>query len=144
MKRERDQFVALAFCPADVLIEADANCKISYADGGTVGVTDYSSDELVGDSLLKIIASDDRPILRELIRGMTVGKRLKPIPITKRGSTTIGACPFIVGMVWRAGFSMGIAENLQLGRIAPNSKMPADNVTFPMSEDELDWQSSYS
>lgn len=39
---------------------------------------------------------------------------------------------------------MGIAENLQLGRIAPNSKMPADNVTFPMSEDELDWQSSYS
>ena len=73
---------------------------------------------------------------------MTVGKRLKPILIAKRGSTTIGAYPFIVGMVWRAGISLGIGENLLLGRIAPNAKMPADNGNCPMSEDELDWQSS--
>ncbi len=81
LKRERDRFVALAFCAADVLIEADADCKITYAAGATVGVTGYSGDELVGDSLLDIIAPDDRPILRELIRGMTVGKGLQPIPI---------------------------------------------------------------
>ncbi len=81
LKRERDRFVALAFCAADVLIEADADCKITYAAGATVGVTGYPSDDLIGDSLLEIIAPDDRPILRELIRGMTVGKRLQPIPI---------------------------------------------------------------
>ncbi len=81
LKRERDRFVALAFCAADVLIEADADCEIVYAAGATVGVTGYPSDQLVGDSLLEIIAPDDRPILRELIRGMTVGKRLQPIPI---------------------------------------------------------------
>ncbi len=28
LKRERDRFVALAFCAADVLIEADAECEI--------------------------------------------------------------------------------------------------------------------
>jgi len=81
LKRERDRFVALAFCAADVLIEADADCGITYAAGATVGVTGYPADQLVGDSLLKIVAPDDRPILRELIRGMTVGKRLQPIPI---------------------------------------------------------------
>ena len=81
LKRERDRFVALAFCAADVLIEADRDCKITYAAGATVAVTGYSSDQVVGDSLLEIIAPDDRAILRELIRGMTVGKRLQPVPI---------------------------------------------------------------
>ena len=81
LKRERDRFVALAFCAADVLIEADADCGITYAAGATVGVTGYPADQLVGDSLLKIVTPDDRLILRELIRGMTVGKRLQPISI---------------------------------------------------------------
>ena len=81
LKRERDRFVALAFCAADVLIEADSSCGITYAAGATVGMMGYPADQLVGDSLLKIVAPDDRPILRELIRGMTVGKRLQPIPI---------------------------------------------------------------
>ena len=81
LKRERDRFVALAFCAADVLIEADTECKITYAAGATVAVTGYSSDQVIGDSLLEIIAPDDRLMLRELIRGMSVGKRLQPIPI---------------------------------------------------------------
>ena len=58
LERERDRFVALAFCAADVLIEADADCGITYAAGATVGVTGYPADQLVGDSLLKIVAAD--------------------------------------------------------------------------------------
>ena len=81
LKRERDRFVALAFCAADVLLEADKDCTITYAAGATVAVTGYSNDDITGDSLLQIIAPDDRPILRELIRGMSVGKRLHPVPI---------------------------------------------------------------
>ncbi|MCZ6863393.1 MAG: PAS domain-containing protein, partial [Alphaproteobacteria bacterium] len=81
LKRERDRFVALAFCAADVLIEADADCKVTFAAGATVAMTGYSSDQFIGDSLLQIIAPDDRPILGELIRGMAVGKRLQPVPI---------------------------------------------------------------
>ncbi len=81
LMRERDRFVALAFCAADVLIEADADCTITYTAGATVAMTGYSSDQLIGDSLLQIIAFDDRPILREFIRGLAVGKRLQPVPI---------------------------------------------------------------
>ena len=49
----------------------------------------------------------------------------------------------IVAVAWRAGFSMGLAEQLQLrlARIAPDAVMrPADGGGFPMTDEELDWQ----
>ena len=49
----------------------------------------------------------------------------------------------IVAVVWRAGFSMGLAEQLQLrlGRISPDAMMRAGRRGgFPMSDEELDWQ----
>jgi uncharacterized protein (DUF2336 family) len=49
----------------------------------------------------------------------------------------------IVAVAWRAGFSMGLAEQLQLrlGRIAPDAVMRAGNRGgYPMTDEELDWQ----
>ena len=49
----------------------------------------------------------------------------------------------IVAVVWRSGFSMGLAEQLQLrlGRISPDAMMRAANGGgFPMTDEELDWQ----
>jgi uncharacterized protein (DUF2336 family) len=49
----------------------------------------------------------------------------------------------IVAVAWRAGFSMGLAEQLQLrlGRIAPDAVMRAGRRGgYTMSEEELDWQ----
>ncbi len=49
----------------------------------------------------------------------------------------------IAAVVWRAGFGMGLAEQLQLrlARIAPDAVMrQATGGGFPMSDDELDWQ----
>ncbi len=49
----------------------------------------------------------------------------------------------IVAVVWRAGFSMGLAEQLQLrlGRISPDAMMRAGRRGgFPISDEELDWQ----
>jgi len=46
-------------------------------------------------------------------------------------------------VVWRSGFSMGLAEQLQLrlGRISPDAMMRAANGGgFPMTDEELDWQ----
>ena len=37
LKLECDRFVALAFYTADVLIEADSNCKVTYAVGNADG-----------------------------------------------------------------------------------------------------------
>ncbi len=49
----------------------------------------------------------------------------------------------IIAVAWRAGFSMGLAEQLQLrlARIAPDAVMrPAADGAFPMSNEDLDWQ----
>ena len=48
----------------------------------------------------------------------------------------------IVAVVLRAGFTMGLAEQLQLrlARIAPDALMRAADGAFPMSDEELDWQ----
>ena len=99
LKRERDRFVALAFCAADVLIEADTNCRITYAAGATVAITGYPSDQIIGDSLLDIIAPDDRPILSEMIHGMTVGKRLKPMAVRLVGPRGITPKLMLTGYV---------------------------------------------
>ncbi len=48
----------------------------------------------------------------------------------------------IIAVVWRAGFSMVLAEQLQLrlARIAPDALMRAADGAFPMTDEELDWQ----
>jgi len=49
----------------------------------------------------------------------------------------------IIAVAWRAGFGMGLAEQLQLrlARIAPDAVMrAAADGAFPMSDEDLDWQ----
>lgn len=81
LRRERDRFVALAFCAADILFETEPNLKISYAAGATVALTGTAPEDIVGDSLLDIIVPADRPLIGELIRGMSSAKRLDPVSV---------------------------------------------------------------
>lgn len=81
LRRERDRFVALAFCAADVLFETEANLKISYAAGATVALTGTAPEDIIGESLLDIIVPADRPLIAELIRNMSSAKRLDPVSV---------------------------------------------------------------
>jgi hypothetical protein len=81
LRRERDRFVALAFCAADILFETEPSLKISYAAGATVALTGTAPEDIVGDSLLDIIVPADRPLIGELIRGMSSAKRLDPVSV---------------------------------------------------------------
>ena len=55
LRRERDRFVALAICDADVLFGTEISLKISFAAGATVALTGTAPEEIVGQSLLDII-----------------------------------------------------------------------------------------
>jgi EAL domain-containing protein (putative c-di-GMP-specific phosphodiesterase class I)/GGDEF domain-containing protein len=81
LRRERDRFVALAFCAADVLFETEGNLNISYAAGATVALTGTAPEDIIGASLLDIITPADRPLIGELIRGMSSAKRLDPVSV---------------------------------------------------------------
>lgn len=86
LRRERDRFVALAFCAADILFETEGNLKISYAAGATVALTGSAPEDIVGGSLLDIIAPADRPLIRELIRNMSSARRLDPVSVHLMGA----------------------------------------------------------
>jgi EAL domain-containing protein (putative c-di-GMP-specific phosphodiesterase class I) len=81
LKRERDRFVALAFCAADLLLEVGAGEKISFAAGASHSLLGCGPESLVGKSLLDLVVPEDVALITELLKGMAPGSRLDPIPI---------------------------------------------------------------
>lgn len=86
LKRERDRFVALAFCAADVLFELDAERQISYAAGATVALTGLEPEEAVGRDFFDLIDSGDRSHVAERLGGLGAANRLEPMMVRLRGS----------------------------------------------------------
>lgn len=67
LRSDRDRFVAMAFCWADVLIELDENEKVTFAVGPTAPLVGKSSDKLIGASLDSFIDSSDLTLIRGLL-----------------------------------------------------------------------------
>lgn len=81
LKRERDRFVALAFCAADLLLEVGADNKITFAAGASHSLLGSGPEALVGKPLLELVVREDVPLISELLKGMAPGSRLDPIPV---------------------------------------------------------------
>ncbi|MEE8333028.1 MAG: EAL domain-containing protein [Alphaproteobacteria bacterium] len=86
LKRERDRFVALAFCAADLLFEVNSRDEISFAAGATLSLLGRNPKELNGTSFMDLLATGDRAMVRELISGMIPGTRLEPVPVQLNGA----------------------------------------------------------
>jgi len=86
LKRDRDRFVALAFCAADLLLEVDELDRISFAAGATLSLLGRQPKDLTGGSFMRLLASDDRTRVREMIAGMIPGARLEPVPVRLIGA----------------------------------------------------------
>ena len=67
MRADRDRFVAMAFCWADVLIECDSDEKIVFAVGPTAPLTGKSFSDLIGVALEQIIDPGDLSLARGLL-----------------------------------------------------------------------------
>lgn len=67
MRNERDRFVALAFCWADLLIELDERAVVVYAAGAVEALTGKRPDSLIGGAVEDMVAPADRPLMRELL-----------------------------------------------------------------------------
>lgn len=86
LKRDRDRFVALAFCAADLLLEVDSHNKITFAAGATLSLLGLHPKELSGASFTELLAAEDRAMVRELVSGMMPGARLEPVPVRLNGA----------------------------------------------------------
>ena len=86
LRRDRDRFVALAFCAADMLLEVDAANEIIFAAGASYSLIGQQPEDLVGQAFLDLVVPEDVPLISELLKGMTPGSRLDPIPLKLKGA----------------------------------------------------------
>ncbi len=67
LRAERDRFVAMSFCWADILIECDAGERIVFAVGPTERATGFKASQLIGKSLPNLVAPSDLALVRGLL-----------------------------------------------------------------------------
>jgi len=85
LRRDRDRFVALAFCAADLLLEVDASNVVIFAAGASHSLIGQPPEALVGKPFLDLVVAQDVPLISELLKGMAPGSRLDPIPLKLNG-----------------------------------------------------------
>jgi len=82
LRAERDRFVALAFCNADLLFELGASGDITFAFGATKAFTGREAGELKGARLKDFVHEADQRKLDRLLRDARAGSRIDDALIT--------------------------------------------------------------
>lgn len=77
VRADRDRFAALALCASDMLLELDSDLSIVFAGGETAACTGHDPRALIGKSALTLIASQDRPMMREALASAARGVQIR-------------------------------------------------------------------
>ena len=85
VRRDRDRFLAFAFCAADFLIELDTDRRISFVAGASQALTGRAEDALIGLPLVELVAPPDQNVVEDLLRGLNPGMRTAPTRIRLSG-----------------------------------------------------------
>ncbi|HLO77828.1 MAG TPA: EAL domain-containing protein [Magnetospirillum sp.] len=83
---ERDRFVALAFCRADLLFELDDVHDVVFAAGATALLLGESADALRGRHFLDLIAGNDRGMVAEVLEAARAQGRIDDVVVSLNGS----------------------------------------------------------
>lgn len=86
LRAERDRFVALAFCNADLLFELDKSGEIIFAAGATGAFIGKSVEELIGTRLREHVAEGSRTLFDRLLGNAAGGRRIDNVHIQLAGS----------------------------------------------------------
>ena len=89
LRVERDRFVALAFCNADLLFELDKSGEIIFAAGATAAFVGRAATDLVGTRLRDYIADASRPLFDRLLGNAAGGKRIDNVHIQLAGKAGV-------------------------------------------------------
>jgi EAL domain-containing protein (putative c-di-GMP-specific phosphodiesterase class I)/GGDEF domain-containing protein len=85
LKKERDRFVALAFCAADVLFEVDQNWTVTYAAGATKALTELEPQDAIGRQFIDLIEPAERGYVSERLGQLGGANRLEPMILRLHG-----------------------------------------------------------
>lgn len=92
--KDRDRFVALAFCRADLLFELDGQMRILFATGAGAEFLDGGADGLRGRSFFDLIARSDRRLAMEFLDAARDQGRVDDVVVRLQGRD--GAQPLAV------------------------------------------------
>ncbi|MBX9635343.1 MAG: EAL domain-containing protein [Magnetospirillum sp.] len=84
--RERDRFVALAFCRADLLFELDDDHDVVFAAGATSVLLGQSSEALTGRNFLDLISDGDRGLAGEMLDSARAQGRIDDVVVRLNGT----------------------------------------------------------
>jgi len=82
---ERDRFVALAFCWAEVLLELDPSRKVVFAAGPTKAMIGLDAAALMGQSIEDLVANEDRDLIGDLLQIASRHGRIENVTIRLQG-----------------------------------------------------------
>ncbi|MGF7178240.1 EAL domain-containing protein [Azospirillum doebereinerae] len=71
-----DRFVAFAFASAHLLLETDDDGRIAFAAGARCGLTDRTTEDLVGQSLFDLLPAEEHAFIRMLLARLIEGGKL--------------------------------------------------------------------
>lgn len=83
--RERDRFVALAFCRADILLELDDDLTVVFAAGATQVLMGTGPEALFGRSFLDMVVEDDRQLAAEMLEAAGALGRIDDVVVRLNG-----------------------------------------------------------
>ncbi len=124
-KAERDRYVSLAFCWADLLFEVDRSFNVIFAAGATQAFFGRAIESLLGSSFRDLVAPADIPLV-----GQSLKQILKTGRIQEQALRVVGADG---GMLWvsmSAYCLNGVDGNLYIGlrKCSPAAKAAALSV----------------
>lgn len=97
IKRERDVFIKLAFCRADLLFELDRELTIIFAAGATPMLFSTTPEELRGQPFLDLIDDKYRANVEDLLGGGGKDGRIEDAVLKVKGSNGVGTIATIAG-----------------------------------------------
>lgn len=97
VRAERDRFVALAFCWADILIELDGERAVVYAAGAVEPFLGHSVGDLLGQSFEKFVPSTERMHLRDILELARKRERFENVSLRLIGARGVTPPLTVVG-----------------------------------------------
>lgn len=140
LRIERDRFVALAFCNADLLLELDDDGIIRFAAGAANVFLGVSAEELIGKPLRDYIAERHLRIADRLLRDAVNGRRIDNVLISLRGPKG-PTLPLVLGgfhiadmaghtyLALRVAPRAGVSDEEDAGRVAGSELYDSDTFS---------------
>jgi EAL domain-containing protein (putative c-di-GMP-specific phosphodiesterase class I) len=137
---QRDRFLAFAFAASDLLMEVDAEGRISFASGAVKNLTGLSDETICKRIWTDLFIETDRLLLKETVKNAPAGKRCGPLLVTLQDRTTkktVGALFTAIKMPGRKSVYVTLAYPTAMMRLQGTEQRKQEKEDALINKDEF-------